>query len=47
LAVGLSVDDLVAVSYVRTCGHCEWCARAVSQICEAAGTTVIGTASSI
>jgi NADPH:quinone reductase-like Zn-dependent oxidoreductase len=32
--VGLSVGDRVAVSYVRTCGRCEWCARGQDNLCE-------------
>jgi NADPH:quinone reductase-like Zn-dependent oxidoreductase len=31
---GVSVGDRVAVSYVRTCGHCEWCARGQDNLCE-------------
>ena len=37
--VGEGVEDLavgtrVAVSYVRTCGHCEWCKRGQDNLCE-------------
>lgn len=37
--VGEGVDparlgERVAVSYIRTCGHCEWCLRGMENICE-------------
>lgn len=31
---GVRVGDRVAVSYIRTCGHCEWCARGQDNLCE-------------
>lgn len=31
---GLAVGDRVAVSYVRTCGYCEWCKRGQDNLCE-------------
>ncbi|MCW2542207.1 MAG: NADPH:quinone reductase [Frankiales bacterium] len=30
----LAVGDRVAVSYIRTCGHCEWCKRGQDNLCE-------------
>lgn len=30
----LSVGDRVAVSYIRTCGRCEWCRRGQDNLCE-------------
>lgn len=38
-SVGEGVDparigERVAVSYIRTCGHCEWCLRGMENICE-------------
>ncbi len=32
--VGLAVGDPVAVSYIRTCGRCEWCKRGQDNLCE-------------
>lgn len=37
--VGVDVHDVtvgtrVAVSYIRTCGHCEWCRRGQDNLCE-------------
>jgi len=29
----LRVGDRVAVSYIRTCGHCEWCKRGQDNLC--------------
>ena len=31
---GVRVGDRVAVSYIRTCGHCEWCRRGQDNLCE-------------
>jgi len=30
----VAVGDRVAVSYIRTCGHCEWCRRGENHLCE-------------
>lgn len=30
----VSIGDRVAVSYIRTCGHCEWCNRGENHLCE-------------
>jgi len=30
----VSVGDRVAISYVRTCGQCEWCKRGENHLCE-------------
>jgi NADPH:quinone reductase-like Zn-dependent oxidoreductase len=31
---GVAVGDRVAVSYIRTCDHCEWCNRGQDNLCE-------------
>jgi NADPH:quinone reductase-like Zn-dependent oxidoreductase len=31
---GVRVGDRVAVSYIRTCGRCEWCRRGQDNLCE-------------